>query len=1010
MTNMEKQLKYLQGSLFTEHNLDLSSIGGRWLDASLQELVNGKISSGSALYTSLASIEWSPVSADSQGNNKQTGFPVCVVAKSINFEDNSSRKKRLSLDDRIIYRDTPNIQSLFFIPALLSGDGSLLPGKWQWPWFDSHWIGSDDRALIDADKYQEYKNKRDGLLKNIPDWKTWLSLSADLYQNVTGQSFSDHRFSGFDLESNIFIIPDYRVMQNMAVYKSYETSLPSMSDDIIIDRLISPIDTEKTNRRWPNNIQLSFSHSGHADYKHALPVSHRRVLEQILSSEDQSYTAINAPLGTNPEVCIADVIASRIVNAAVLEDKPPLMAVLVKNAYEQVQWAEALKMESVVIEGDENVFSDFGSSWIGSECGLGVAVSSSCNAKFIKNHNLLSIGTCSDLGLASYDNPQYIKEASESVIEKCSKYFNEKMSNLENCRSKIHETLVSVNFARQSLLQTGIKIKDFMQKNSVSQDQLFFPEDELNQIVNKRQKLVERLDEWRKHFKALPISLRIGANNDLGKIKIKAYYEVFRTDEETSQMPDVESFEDVENGLAAIDRELAREEAILDEIVHQQDKTERMIRKLEKIGLDIELMEKYISQPEKINVELDRSLRLLAFWLAVHYYECRWLSGESIVLMHQRNRTDEKAAIRYLNRLSLISPCLISEKHLLLNMNGIGANSLHDLFIVSAQDIRVSEIMPLFNKAKRVHLFGDLAASEITSFMSLDQAWVKPERNHINELTNHKSYDLDNDNSSDKQQFFVAGAADGIGQGGSVVVDSDEIVRSAITAICPMDVLSLAAEKSNWFMLGRNGMWLSDNLRSFEEIVSYGSWLKFDDKIKPVRGSSADSRRKIPWSSMSLWQVDSSKTEKVGRDLLQPKEVDEIIRWLKANYETLRTTYADEDKDRLIAIVTPFASQKNQIIKALDKEFKHIGPADIKVGLLEEFVDVESYKLIILSAVYNRSDGCQLFEADSTYLYKTVNLAEDMFIYFGDVNALPEKGRSPAVQLRRKLKPLNRKK
>ena len=195
--------------------------------------------------TSLASIEWSPVSADSQGNNKQTGFPVCVVAKSINFEDNSSRKKRLSLDDRIIYRDTPNIQSLFFIPALLSGDGSLLPGKWQWPWFDSHWIGSDDRALIDADKYQEYKNKRDGLLKNIPDWKTWLSLSADLYQNVTGQSFSDHRFSGFDLESNIFIIPDYRVMQNMAVYKSYETSLPSMSDDIIIDRLISPIDTEK---------------------------------------------------------------------------------------------------------------------------------------------------------------------------------------------------------------------------------------------------------------------------------------------------------------------------------------------------------------------------------------------------------------------------------------------------------------------------------------------------------------------------------------------------------------------------------------------------------------------------------------------------------------------------------------------------------------------------------------------------------------------------------------------
>ena len=73
------------------------------------------------------------------------------------------------------------------------------------------------------------------------------------------------------------------------------------------------------------------------------------------------------------------------------------------------------------------------------------------------------------------------------------------------------------------------------------------------------------------------------------------------------------------------------------------------------------------------------------------------------------------------------------------------------------------------------------------------------------------------------------------------------------------------------------------------------------------------------------------------------------------------------------------------------KEFRHLAQAEIRVASLDEMVPGENYPLVLFSGVFSRTDGCQLYIDDKALLYKAVSLAADAFIYFGDINALPEK-------------------
>ena len=1006
MSNHISQIRQLREQLFREFTPDCSDLGGRWLDTTLAEMISGQLRQGADLYRSMVGQGWDDNRLSSCGLAGVQGIPVVLAARNVAVESQYSGRSRQTFSERVQAETSmEGSASIFFVPAILDQAGNLIPSCSLLPWFGGNMISKES-----AGTYKAYVEQRKGLLGKIPDWKTWISLAFDLYQKVSGVPFNSPNVFGYKLSDVVYVIPDSNTYKRAPIWSMYNKLINNGRVSKVTENMLSKYEITDKKRFAPRGVDHAFGHSAHVDNLQALPATHRTVIEQIIKLEPGGIIAVNAPLGTAPELCVINAIASRIVNAAVLEEKPPLEAIIISNKRELHHWSKVLNVQcDKIFTEQQEALAILGYSWI-SGAGLMAAVLTGDNDKCeLSQNNLFTVGIGSDRGLAEFDNPQKIKEITDKVIENCGKYFKEELPSLEKCRSKIHETLVSVDYARQSLLVTGVRIQKFIQADTSGQDLLFFPEDELDQIITKRSQLLERLGEWARHFKAVPLALRIGANSDLGKIKLKAYYEAFRNEDEISRITSIESYEDVEKGLSAYDQDLAAQEAVLDEIVRQQDKTERMIRKLGKIGLDIELLKKYISQPEKINSELDRSLRLLAFWLAVHYFECRWLAGESIVLKHQRGRNDDHSAARYIDRLSLLTPCLFAEAGSLVEMKGIREGRINDIFVMNAENRDLSDILPIMEFTQRVSVLGDPAASEKSGFVPLDQRWDKPKHKNVGGVDVTM---LPNDESEfDNIPGFVA--SNSLGIGGGVIFNNDLSADKSEIEQIPgpaSNLLAQAADRSDWFMANRDGMWLFDNVRSYEEIVSFASMMWFNDKLKANRGQAPFSGKKIGWLPMSLWQTDSNKALRVGLDYVQEKEVEEIIRWIKGNYDSIKAFYPDTPRDELALIVTPFEAQKELIHRAMMKEFKHLAQAEIRVASLDEMVPGETYPLVLFSSVFSRSDSCQLFIEDRSLLYRAVSLAADAFIYFGDINALPEKDGETASRLRRKLKALNRKK
>lgn len=109
----------------------------------------------------------------------------------------------------------------------------------------------------------------------------------------------------------------------------------------------------------------------------------------------------------------------------------------------------------------------------------------------------------------------------------------------------------------------------------------------------------------------------------------------------------------------------------------------------------------------------------------------------------------------------------------------------------------------------------------------------------------------------------------------------------------------------------------------------------------------------------------------------------------------------NQDKlKKLVGVVTSFRSQVYEIKKRLPIEIKEW----IEVGTVHTFQGGER-KLIIMSTVYGRDDGCFFIDANKSLLNVAVSRAKDSFLVFGDVHCLSEDRERPSGLLKQMILP-----
>ena len=107
--------------------------------------------------------------------------------------------------------------------------------------------------------------------------------------------------------------------------------------------------------------------------------------------------------------------------------------------------------------------------------------------------------------------------------------------------------------------------------------------------------------------------------------------------------------------------------------------------------------------------------------------------------------------------------------------------------------------------------------------------------------------------------------------------------------------------------------------------------------------------------------------------------------------------------EEVLGIITPFASQKGELAKALTEAGYNIN--NIKLGTVHALQGAER-SIILFSSVYsNEDEGTMFFDRDNkpNMLNVAVSRAKDSFILFGDTRVFDANQNTPSGLLRKHL-------
>jgi hypothetical protein len=548
------------------------------------------------------------------------------------------------------------------------------------------------------------------------------------------------------------------------------------------------------------------------------------------------------------------------------------------------------------------------------------------------------------------------------MLAHCGDLFGTGGMNLEQCRDNLHELLVNLDSGRQEMLNLSNSIPfDIFVPSDLAQSRRIV-EEEILSCEKRESDFKGRLNAWGKLWGRLLLyrafSFISGVKNRLS-VKMSA----FRTLDENDFPEDAFSFKEIERYYEGKLRE--------NRLKYQGYKA---AKKLLDIALSFEPYDIHVlaSQGERVSLSLnslndlfDTNIRFYEFWLSVHYFECRWLSGEYKVEDDELFKSTYPVMTQKYKRLCMLTPCLVMTFFMLPdNFSRYKDKYLYnfiDLLIVDEAGQVSPEIgMASFLLAKMALVVGDV--------YQIEPVWGVP------------------------RELDMALAIDC-----GVVPEGDfSLLEKNGLNTSESSLMKVADKACAYSKFGKKGLFLTEHRRCYDELISYCNELVYDGKLEPKRGSSAiDANYPFPGQpTLDHIQVSTTKSDRKKTSRYNLLEAQRIRTWLMENFENIRAAYPNDLPNALIGVITPFKEQANVI----RRELRDLWP-DVMVGTVHTFQGGER-KIILFSTVYGSEDGCAFLDFKPNLMNVAMSRAKDRFLVFGDMGCLNTSKKTPSGLLR----------
>ncbi|AOZ73311.1 hypothetical protein BK816_08495 [Boudabousia tangfeifanii] len=366
---------------------------------------------------------------------------------------------------------------------------------------------------------------------------------------------------------------------------------------------------------------------------------------------------------------------------------------------------------------------------------------------------------------------------------------------------------------------------------------------------------------------------------------------------------------------------------------------------------------------DELDQTLDITLRYRQFWLAVHYYEAKWLEhifSEDRIAESDLGKNTKKIMDTYWGAITSLTPCFVMTAYQLPRYFALwspdeGNNPNYgaiDLLIVDeAGQVDTTLGAAGFALAKRALVVGDVR--------QLAPVWsVDPE--------------------SDEE----LGDAHGLGQ------YWDELKAAGLTGSQPSSLMAAASHACQWEYgktkpdgTRQGGLFLSEHFRCHSEIINYCNDLIYDGMLEPKRPESSWPLGQIVDIPFLFRPVPGSKDETQGSSRRNLVEAEAIVEWIVKHHELFTEIYPGR-KASPIGVVTPFKAQAN-LIKRVLNQHPQKPRAAITIGTAHTLQGAER-PVILFSSVYGENSNATSFIENTHELMNVaVSRAKDLFIVFG---------------------------
>ena len=879
----------------------------------------------------------------------------------------------------------------FWISATIDRNGTLTPPKELFPLVVRNYLApiadakndfifSSIDTILNAQEIEKPTNEDD---KPI-NWNLYWKYINDIFFSITHSNLKSYSTEKYSTE---FELTYFATSSKIATAKSilfiYDHLLKKTEDTPLLSKILNPIQQQKkeavTNYQFLN---YNYLHLGQMSNEFPLSITQRKTLLSYLTGEENLVMAVNGPPGTGKTTLLQSLVATEVVKAAIRgEDAPVIVACSNNNQ------AVTNIIDSFL--NAESSMKELSDRWIPNFHGYVTYLpSSSKNEKNLKNINYLKGNLFGHEGtLCDLENEQYLFDAKNYFLHQYNSYFNSTITSLEDACNFLQEEIFELE---DKLLHSSQFPSNYI--NAINQINQYLANE--NDLIQEFSIEITKLQSWRKTLTFIKSQEKEINFLDIVKeyfiiedtIEITEANKTFKIDAKTINNKKLAS-----NYLKQFINQINI--ALQSNLQFKNWKYENNITGIPTISEE----EMWKNEYSKLNSkeitheffydEIDVSLRHKAFLLAIHYWEARWIIETIDTIENNTEKgTGENVIKAKWKRRAMLTPCFVATfytapSHFVysqfLEENEEGRpifdylplyNFLDLLIIDEAGQVTPEVSIPMFAVAQKAFVIGDLK--------QIEPIWSIPKKIDIGNLQSVEVIDTPNQYEYLKQLGVLA-------SNGSIMKMAQNVCEFQTT---------LKNQKEQ-------GLILLEHRRCNNEIIGFCNELAYNGILKPMKGFA---KKDQAFPSMVAYHVNGISERKYN-SRFNINEVKAITTWLQQNKEQIQNAYNVEDIESVLGIITPFASQKSELTKALSDAGYNIN--NIKLGTVHALQGAER-NIILFSSVYsNKDEGTMFFDKDNkpNMLNVAVSRAKDSFILFGDTRILDETQDTPSGVLKRHL-------